>query len=112
MPHPADTNWGIRSDTDNDTRKKYHPARLVEEQPSKQEVEPSFMKKAGPSASTLPAEIIFAKVGRNLNSYITLLKSAKEARSAHTVKMSQSFLGNREWRCGKSRPPKKRSPEP
>ena len=41
MPNPADTNWGIRSDSENGNRTRNHPITLPDHQALNQEHEPS-----------------------------------------------------------------------
>ena len=67
MPHPAETNWGVRSDLAYDINHRSHARRLTSEQSANQDDEPSIQKSAGTSGQPGPSELLFQRTGnRNL----------------------------------------------
>ena len=74
MPHPAETNWGIRSDLTYDINHRSHARRLTSEQAENQDDEPSILKSAGTSGQPGPSGLLFQRTGnRNLKRYKQLL---------------------------------------
>ena len=49
MSHPAETNWGVRSDLAYDIKHRSHARQLTNEQSGNREDEPSILKSAGTS---------------------------------------------------------------
>ena len=68
MPHPADTNWKVRSDNVHNIKNRCIPIRLAEDQLNKQNGEVAIGLKGGSSASTLSPEIVLQRArDRNIN---------------------------------------------
>ena len=85
MPHPADTNWAVRSDLAYDINHRSHARRLTHEQSINQDDEPSILKSAGPSGQPGPSGLLFQRTGnRNLKRYKQLHSKVK-SESAHTL---------------------------
>ena len=92
MPHPADTNWGVRLDLANDINHRSHARRLTNEQPANENDEPSILKSAGTSGQPGPSELLFQQTeNRNLKRYKQLHSKVKAER-AHTLTLNNGVV--------------------
>ena len=92
MPHPADTNWSVRSDLAYDLKHRSHARKLTNEQTENQEDQPSVLKSAGTSGQPGPSGLLFQRTGnRNLKRYKQLHSKVK-AESAHTLTLNNGVV--------------------
>ena len=70
MPHPADTNWGVRSDTAYNIKNRRHPLRLSEDRIIDQDAESGINRTTDTPAVSTPPMVVMQRTGeRNLNRY-------------------------------------------
>ena len=70
MPHPTQTNWGLRSGLAYDLKHRSHARRLTDEQAGNQDDEPSIIKAAEQSKQPGPSETLYQQTGsKNLKRY-------------------------------------------
>ena len=92
MPHPAETNWGVRSDTAYNVKNRRHPLRLTDEQILNHEVEPEIGRSAESPAATAPPKIVMQRTGdKNLNRFRALTSKIVNE-TEHTIKMSNGAV--------------------
>ena len=92
MPHPAETNWGVRSDLAYDINHRRHARRLTNEQSANQDDEPSILKSAGTSGQPGPSGLLFQRTGnRNLKRYKQLHSKVK-AKIAPTLTLNNGVV--------------------
>ena len=78
MPHPADTNWSVRSDLAYDINHRSHARRLADDQSANQNDEPSILKPTSISGQPGPSGLLFQRTGkRNLKRYKQLHSKVK-----------------------------------
>ena len=70
MPHPADTNWSVRSDLVYDLKNRTHARRLTVDQSGNQDDEPSIRRSENPTGQPGPSGLLFQRTGnKNLKRY-------------------------------------------
>ena len=91
MPMIIDTNWGVRSDSDYDRKKRRHSMKLAEDQAANQDDEPGIVRAPNERAEGPPA-VVMQKTGElNLKRYKPLQSSIVN-QSDHTIKMSNGAV--------------------
>ena len=106
MPHPADTNWAVRSDLAFDISHRSHARRLTHEQSTNQDDDPSILKSAGPSGQPGPSGLLLQRSGnRNLKRY-KQLQSKVKSESAHTLTLNNGVVLRKSGVATKSKPKK------
>ena len=91
MPHPTETNWGVRSDLGYDLKHRSHSRKLIDEQAGNQDDEPSIMKSAGQSGQQGPSGSLYQRTGnRNLKRY--KLIHSKKTESADTLSQNNGVV--------------------
>ena len=92
MPHPADTNWNVRSDLAYDINDRSHARRLTEDQAANQHDEQSILKHEKSSGQPGPSGFLFQRTGnRNLKRYKQLHSKVK-SESTHTVTLNNGVV--------------------
>ena len=92
MPHPADTNWSVRSDLAYDINNRSHARRLTEDQAANQHDEPSILKPKKSSGQPGPSGLLFQRTGnRNVKKYKQLLAKVK-SESTHTLTLNNGVV--------------------
>ena len=92
MPHPADTNWSVRSDLAYDINHRSHARRLTDDQSANQHDEPSILKPTEPSRQPEPSGLLFQRTGnRNLKRYKQLHSKVK-SESTHTLTLNNGVV--------------------
>ena len=92
MPHPADTNWGVRSDLDYDIKNRTHARRLTVDQAGNQDDEPSIRKSSNPAGQPGPSGSLFQRTGnKNLKRYRPV-HSKIRSESAHTLTLDNGVV--------------------
>ena len=111
MPHPAETNWGVRCDTTYNIENRRHPLRLSDDRMVDQDVEPGISRTTDTPAVSTPPMVVMQWTGdRNLNRYKPL-PSKIISQSEHTIKMSNGDMLRKSGAALKwTKTPKKRAP--
>ena len=92
MPHPADTNWGVRLDLAYEINHRSHERRLTNEQIANQNDERSIFKSAGTSGQPGPSGLLFQRTGNRNRKRYKQLHSKVKAESAHTLILSHGVV--------------------
>ena len=92
MPHPADTNWSVRSDLAYDINHRSQARRLTDDQSANQPDEPSILKPASSSGQPGPSGLLFQRTGnRNLKRYKQLHSKVK-SEITHTLTLNNGVV--------------------
>ena len=106
MPHPADTNWSVRSDIAYDIKNRTHARRLTEDQSAQQHDEPSLLKSANPIGQPGPSGLLFQRTGnRNLKRY-KQIHSKVRSESTHTLTFDNGVVLRKSRVATKPKPKK------
>ena len=106
MPHPADTNWSVRSDLAYDINNRTHARRLTEDQSANQHDEPSILKAVNSSGQPGPFGLLFQRTGnRNLKRY-KQLHSKVRSKSTHTLTLDNGVVLRKSGVATKPKPKK------
>ena len=106
MPHPADTNWSVRSDLAYDINNRTHARRLTEDQSANQHDEPSILKTVNSSGQPGPSGLLFQRTGnRNLKRY-KQFHSKVRSESTHTLTLDNGVVLRKSWVATKPKPKK------
>ena len=106
MPHPADTNWSVRSDLAYDINNRTHARRLTEDQSVNQHDEPSILKTVNSSGQPGPSGLLFQRTGnRNLKRY-KQLHSKVRFESTHTLTLDNGVVLRKSGVATKPKPKK------
>ena len=92
MPHPADTNWSVRSDLAYDIKNRTHARRLTVDQSANQDDEPSILRSANPNGQPGPSGLLFQRTGnKNLKRY-RQIHSKIRSESTHTLTLDNGVV--------------------
>ena len=92
MPHPADTNWSVRSDLAYDIKNRTHARRLTVDQSANQDDEPSILRSANPDEQPGPSGLLFQRTGnKNLKRY-RQIHSKIRSESTHTLTLDYGVV--------------------
>ena len=91
MPSPADTNCGVRLDSEHGN-KRNHLLLLTDQQSLNQDNEPSAGVTADPIETAGPSVSVFQRTGDENTKRYRLLKHQIIAESKHTLRMSYGHL--------------------
>ena len=69
MPHPAETNWGVRSDLTYDLKHRSHPRRLADQQIVDQADEPDILQPRAQTEQPAPSGSLYQRIGNRLKRY-------------------------------------------
>ena len=92
LPHPADNNWGVRSDLFCDIKNRNHPRKLTEEKQLHQQEEPLVRKSDTVNPKPGLSGQLYQRTGdRNLQWYRKLTSTVKST-SNHTITLSKGVV--------------------
>ena len=92
MPHPADTNWSVRSDLDYDIKNRTHARRLTVSQAGNQDDEPSIRRSSNLAGQPGPSGSLFQRTGnKNLKKY-RQIHSKIRSESTHTLTLDNGVV--------------------
>ena len=92
MPSPADTNCGVRSDSEYGNRTRNHPITLTDQQALNQDNEPSVKEAPNTSMTAGPSVSVYQQTGDLNTKMYKLVNNKIIAESAHTLKLSNGRL--------------------
>ena len=91
MPHPTETNCGLRSALAYDIEHRSHSRKLTDEQAGNQDDEPSIIKAAGEPKQPGPSETLYQRTGN---------KNLKRYKQIHSKNIAEcAYVNAKQWGC-------------
>ena len=92
MPHPADTNWSVRSDLAYDINHRSHGRGLTDDQSADQHDELSILKPASTGGQPEPCGLLFQRTGNRNLKRNKQLHSKVKSESTHTLTLNNGVV--------------------
>ena len=107
LPHPADTNWVVRSVLVYDIKSRNHPKRLIDEQQLGQQNEPLIHKPDTSESRTGPSGQLYQRTGdQKLQRYRKIIACVKST-SNHTINLDNCVVLRKSAVASSKKPAKK-----